>query len=280
MREIVRHKLLEFLEEDLGRGDVTSEAIIPVDAVAIADLTARQEGIVAGLTEAGWLAELAGITAFPGLEDGDGLEPGDRALRLEGAARPLLGVERTLVNLVGHMSGVATLTRRAVDAVAGTGVRIAATRKTLPGLRWFQKRAVRLGGADPHRYDLSDAVLIKDNHLELAPDLTEAVQRARNAGSFTHRIEIEVEDPAEALEAARAGADILLLDNMDPATVAAAVDGLRAEGLRERVLLEASGGIGIDDLAAYAEVGVDVISMGALTSSATSLDFSMELRSD
>lgn len=279
MREIVRHRLLDFLEEDLGRGDVTSEALVPADARATAALVTRESGILAGVTEGVWLAELVGLAATPERDDGDRLTPGDRLMVLEGPARSLLGVERTLVNMVGHMSGVATLTRQAVDAVAGTGARIAATRKTLPGLRRFQKRAVRVGGGDPHRDDLADAVLIKDNHLELVSTPTEAVERARGAASFTHRVEIEVEDADEALEAARAGADILLLDNMSPAAVTATVERLQAEGLRERVLLEASGGIGLADLPRYARTGVDVISMGTLTSSAPGLDLSMELDS-
>lgn len=261
----------------MGRCDVTSEAIIPADVRAMASLLAREAGILAGADEAVWLAELGGVAATAEIDDGERLEPGDRPLRLEGGARELLAVERTLVNLVAHMSGVATMTRRAVDAVAGTGARIAATRKTLPGLRWLQKRAVRLGGGDPHRHDLGDAVLIKDNHSRIVPDLAEAVDRARHAASFTHRIEVEVEDPTRAVDAARAGADILLLDNMSPADVTGAVERLRDAGLRERVLLEASGGIDLDDLVEYARTGVDVISMGALTSSAPALDFSMEL---
>lgn len=277
MQAIVRRRLLDFLEEDLGRGDVTSEAVVPAHTRAVARLMAREAGILAGGTEAVWLAELGGLSATLEIEDGEPVEDGDRPLRLEGAVRGLLAVERTLVNLVAHMSGVATMTRRAVEAVAGTGARIAATRKTLPGLRWFQKKAVRLGGGDPHRHDLSDAVMIKDNHLRIAPGLSEAVDRAREAVSFTHRIEVEVEDATRAVEAARAGADILLLDNMGPEGVAGAVEKLRGAGLREHVLLEASGGIGLDDLPAYARTGVDVISMGTLTSSAPALDFSMEL---
>lgn len=277
MDALTRRQLEAFLEEDLGRGDVTSEAVIPAAAQAAGVVRSHAEGTVAGLAEARLLAELTGVTCEALVADGATVGPGDEVLRLAGHARAVLGVERTLLNLLGHMSGVATATRRMVETVAGTGTRVAATRKTLPGLRGLEKRAVVLGGGDPHRGDLSAAVLIKDNHLALIGDPGEAVRRARGAAGFTCTIEIEVETTDAAVAAARAGADILMLDNMQPAQVRATIAALVDAGLRDGVQIEASGGIRPETARAYAEAGADVISCGALTASATAFDFSLTL---
>jgi len=275
-------ELERLLAEDLGRGDITSEALIPADSRATGRVTTASTAVLAGLEEAVALATLVELDARAAATDGDRLDPGSEVLELNGRARAILGVERTLLNLLSHMSGVATLTRAAVDAVcsAHTGARapqapaIAATRKTLPGLRRLQKKAVVLGGGSPHRFDLSAAVLVKDNHLAVVPDLARVMRRLR-AELGDQPLEIEVESLEDALRAAQLGADALLLDNLDPDAVGDTVDALTHAGLRDALSLEASGGITVASVAAYADTGVDVISMGILTSSAPHIDFSL-----
>ncbi|HEX4919869.1 MAG TPA: carboxylating nicotinate-nucleotide diphosphorylase, partial [Candidatus Bathyarchaeia archaeon] len=202
-------------------------------------------------------------------------------LTIRGPARGLLSIERTLLNLVSHMSGVATATADLVSIASkasGNRVRVACTRKTLPGLRYFEKRAVELGGGDTHRLRLDDAVLIKDNHLEFSDSIAYAVQTAKATVSFTKKIEVEVTSPDQAIEAAQAGADIILLDNMQPRDVVKSLASLKAEGLRDRVLVEASGGMTRENIASYAKTGVDVVSVGAITHSAKAIDMSMEIK--
>ncbi len=280
-----RDQLAAFLEEDLGRGDITSESLVAADTEATGLVHSREPAVIAGIEEAVVLAETMQLEALIQARDGDNIEAGAVVLELRGKARAILGLERTLLNIVGHMSGVATLTRRAVDAVtsAHSGAlsarppRIAATRKTLPGLRRLQKKAVVIGGGLPHRHDLSAAVLVKDNHLSLNPDLVDVVRRTReHVGDVP--IEIEVESLDDALVATRSGADTLLLDNLEPAEIAAIVDALGVAGLRKAVSLEASGGITLDTIPGYADTGVDVISMGMLTTSAPHIDYSLHFK--
>lgn len=277
MKELIRQRLLEFLEEDLGRGDITSQAVIPRGTRAAAHVIARHPGVVAGVEESLILCEIAGLVGEPLKLDGEDVAAEEPVLWLDGSASDILGVERTLLNLLGHMSGIATQARSAVEFVQGTRARVAATRKTLPGLRWFEKRAVQLGGADPHRFELADSVLIKDNHLVIVTDVAEAVSRAKSGASFTQKIEVEVESLEDAMVAAGAGADALLLDNMSTDEIRTVVAALEEAGLRNQVTLEASGGISIAELRQYAETGVDVISMGGLTTSAPFFDFSLEI---
>jgi len=277
VKELIRQRLLEFLEEDLGRGDVTSQAVIPRGTRAAAHVIARQPGVVAGVEESLILCEIAGLVGEPLKLDGEDVAADEAVLWLDGAASDILGVERTLLNLLGHMSGIATQARGAVESVQGTRARVAATRKTLPGLRWFEKRAVQLGGADPHRFELADSVLIKDNHLVIVTDVAEAVRRGKSGASFTQKVEVEVESLDDAMVAAGAGADALLLDNMSADEIRGVVVALEEAGLRNQVTLEASGGISIAELREYAETGVDVISLGKLTMSAPFFDFSLEI---
>jgi len=277
VKELIRQRLLEFLEEDLGRGDVTSQAVIPRGTRAAAHVIARQPGVVAGVEESLILCEIAGLVGEPLKLDGEDVAADEAVLWLDGAASDILGVERTLLNLLGHMSGIATQARGAVESVQGTRARVAATRKTLPGLRWFEKRAVQLGGADPHRFELADSVLIKDNHLVIVTDIAEAVRRGKSGASFTQKVEVEVESLDDAMVAAGAGADALLLDNMSADEIRGVVAALEEAGLRNQVTLEASGGISIAELREYAETGVDVISLGKLTMSAPFFDFSLEI---
>ncbi|WOX55590.1 MULTISPECIES: carboxylating nicotinate-nucleotide diphosphorylase [unclassified Methanoculleus] len=269
-------ELLRFVREDAPWGDVTSEAVVP-DVVCRAVIRAKNSGIVAGLAEALVLFEHYGVTVRVRIPDGRAVAPGATLLELDGSARAILLVERTALNIIGRMSGIATRTREAVDAVRTVSpcVRVAATRKTAPGLRMLDKKAVVLGGGDPHRYSLSDMILIKDNHLALVP-LPEAVRRAKQQ-SLYRTVEVEAETVEDAVTAAEAGADIVLLDNMTPDTVRETVRALTGRGLRERVTLEVSGGVAVDDLAGYAATGIDIISMGALTHTVRNFDVSLDI---
>ena len=268
--------LLGFVREDAPWGDVTSEAVVP-DVACRAVVRAKGRGVVAGLLEARTLFEHFGVTVRERSADGRAVVPGTVLLELDGPARTILLVERTALNIIGRMSGIATRTREAVEAVRAVSpdVRVAATRKTAPGLRMLDKKAVILGGGDPHRYSLSDMVLIKDNHLALVP-LPEAIRRAKKE-SLYRVVEVEVETVEDAITAAGAGADIILLDNMTPDAVRETVRALAGRGLRDRLTLEVSGGIGDDDLAGYAAAGVDIISMGALTHTVRNFDVSLDI---
>ncbi|HQL58621.1 MAG TPA: carboxylating nicotinate-nucleotide diphosphorylase [Methanoculleus sp.] len=268
--------LLRFIREDAPWGDVTSETVVP-DVTCRAVVRAKSQGVVAGLSEARRLFEHFGVTVRERSADGRAVAPGTVLLDLDGPARAILLVERTALNIIGRMSGIATRTREAVEAVRAVSpdVRVAATRKTAPGLRVLDKKAVILGGGDPHRYTLSDMVLIKDNHLALTP-LAEAIRRAKEE-SLYRVVEVEVETVEDAVTAAGAGADIVLLDNMTPDTVREAVRALAGRGLRDRLTLEVSGGVGEDTLAGYAATGVDIISMGALTHTVRNFDVSLDI---
>jgi nicotinate-nucleotide pyrophosphorylase (carboxylating) len=278
----VKDAVRSFLAEDIGYGDITSEALINFKGRAEGRIVCKQSAIAAGIDEALLLLELVGCKGTAVAHDGEHVKPGVLILSARGPARALLGVERTLLNLLSHMSGVATATADLVsiaNRMSHGTVRIASTRKTLPGLRYFEKRAVELGGGDTHRMRLDDEVLIKDNHLELAGSITECIRKARKSISFTKKVEIEVTKPDQAVEAARAGADIVLLDNMTPKEAGISVRLLISKSLRDRVLVEASGGITRENLASYAKTGVDVISVGAITHSASAIDMSLEIRS-
>ncbi|MDL0123382.1 MULTISPECIES: carboxylating nicotinate-nucleotide diphosphorylase [Halobacterium] len=255
-----------WLREDLGHHDVTND----VPGETTGRLVAKQAGVAAGLDAAVRVFEYLGCEADAPAAAGDRIDAGDTVLRVSGAAQSVLRAERVAVNVAGHASGVATKTRRAVAAAreASDDVAIAGTRKTTPGLRGVEKRAVVAGGGDTHRLDLSHMVMVKDNHVaELG--LEGAIERFRGAKSFATKLDVEVETPEDAPRAADAGADIVLLDNMTPAETERAVDLLDGAALAE-----ASGGITVDDVPAYAATGVDVISMGALTHSAPTLDLS------
>jgi nicotinate-nucleotide pyrophosphorylase (carboxylating) len=258
-----------WLREDLGHHDVTNN----VPGETTGRLVATESGVAAGLDAASAVFEYLDCEVDPQVDAGDRLDAGDIVLEVRGPARDVLRGERVAVNIAGHASGIATQTRRAVDAAREVDpeVQVAATRKTTPGLRGVEKRAVVAGGGDTHRLDLSHMVMVKDNHVA-EMGLENAIAHFRERASFATKVEVEVEAPDDAPRAAAAGADIVLLDNMDPTTTAEAVDLLEAEA--PDVLAEASGGIGIEDVPDYAATGVDVISMGSLTHSAPSLDLS------
>jgi nicotinate-nucleotide pyrophosphorylase (carboxylating) len=272
--ELARAALLE----DVGRGDVTSRVTVAGETRARARFVAREELVVSGLEaaravffEAG--GEEVGFAALA--SEGERLAAGSVLAEVEGVARPILAAERVALNLLMRLSGIATLTSRYVEAVAGTGARIADTRKTTPGLRLLEKAAVRAGGGTNHRAGLDDGVLIKDNHLALAGGVTEAVRRARAGAPHLLKVEVEVESLEALEEALRAGADAVLLDNMTPEEVREAVGLARRE--RPGILVEVSGGINLRTVRSYAEVGPDLVSVGALTHSAPAADISLEV---
>jgi nicotinate-nucleotide pyrophosphorylase (carboxylating) len=263
------------LEEDLGRaGDQTTDAVVPADHMATARMMARSGGTIAGLQVAAGVFAMVdpAVTVTPKVADGETVEPGAVLAVVSGPARGILTAERVALNLLGRLSGIATLTRRVVDAVAGSDATVACTRKTTPGLRALEKYAVRCGGGRNHRFGLDDAVLIKDNHLAVAGGVGEAVRRARESVGHLVRIEVEVDTLAQLDEALAAGVDVVLLDNMD-------LDDLRAAvaAAGGRATLEASGGITPENAAAVAATGVDVLSLGWLTHSAASLDVALDV---
>jgi nicotinate-nucleotide pyrophosphorylase (carboxylating) len=270
IQPIVRHAL----EEDLGRaGDITSELTIPADQTAIARFVTRKSGAIAGLT----VAAVALALVDPALKfdveipDGSIVRPGGTLATVSGSARSILTAERVALNFLGHLSGVATATRALAEAVKGTKARIVCTRKTTPGLRVLEKYAVRCGGGFNHRFGLDDAVLIKDNHLTAAGGIKPAIERVRAGLGHMTKIEIEVDTVAQLEEALSLGVDTILLDNMSPEDLRRAV--LTANG---RAVLEASGNITLATVRAVADTGVDYISSGAITHSATNLDIGLD----
>ena len=270
-RELVARALLE----DLGPGDVTAEAVVPEDATGRATITQKAPGVLFGIDVAGEVFRQAGaggldqVAAESEWRD----EVPAEVARAAGPARALLAAERTALNLLCHLSGVATLTARFVRAVEGTGAKILDTRKTTPGLRALEKAAVAAGGGTNHRMGLYDAILIKENHAALAGGVGEAVRRAREAQPSLP-VEVECRNLEEVREGAGAGADRLLLDNMSPAELREAVAAARGSSAPE---LEASGGVTLETVAEIAATGVDFISVGALTHSAPALDLSLTL---
>jgi nicotinate-nucleotide pyrophosphorylase (carboxylating) len=262
-----------WLREDVGHHDVTND--VPGDTTG--RLVAKDAGVAAGLDAAAAVFAYLGVDVVDRFADGERVDAGDVVLRTEGAARETLRAERVAVNVAGHASGVATRTRRAVDAAreGSDDVAVAATRKTTPGLRGVEKRAVAVAGGDTHRLDLSHMVMVKDNHVA-EMGLEGAVAHFRERASFATKVEVEAETRDEAVRAVDAGADVVLLDNMPPKTTAAVAGAVRdaARDAGREVLVEASGGITLEDVPAYADTGVDVVSMGSLTHSAPSLDYS------
>jgi nicotinate-nucleotide pyrophosphorylase (carboxylating) len=277
-RRIVEEKLRAFLEEDIGLGDVTAAAVIPKNLTVDAEVIAKEEGVVAGIEEAIILAEYFGLKTVAKVVDGQTIEEKTVLMQISGNARTILTIERTLLNLLSRMSGITTETRVLTEKLekAEVKTRIAATRKSAPGLLYFDKKAVAIGGGDPHRLHLDDMLLIKDNHLAIVGGIHEAVKKAKANASFSKKIEVEVTSVEDALEAAKAGADIVMLDNFSPKQAKEAAAKMRKAGFKQ-VLLEVSGGITPENLLDYAAAEVDIISMGALTHSAKSLDISLEI---
>jgi nicotinate-nucleotide pyrophosphorylase (carboxylating) len=268
-----------FLAEDIGRGDVTTQSTVRPSLRGRGRFLAKQPLVVAGLE----VAEAIFSNLEPGMEleafvyDGERAEAGQEFARMEGLAQVLLMGERVALNLLQRMSGIATMTRRYVEAIEGTRAQVVDTRKTAPGLRLLEKYAVSIGGGRNHRFGLDDGCLIKDNHIALAGGIREAITRAQ--GSITHmlRIEVEVGSIDDLKEALDCGVDAILLDNMTPEQLAAAVAFVRGEPGGEGILLEASGRVTLETVRAYAETGVDLVSVGALTHSAPAADISFKI---
>lgn len=274
--ELVYEELVRTaLREDLGRaGDLTTDAVVARDAVADGRIVARRAGRVAGSDVAAAVFRILDprLSVEVVTSDGGDVAGGGEILRVRGSARPIVTAERTALNLLGRLCGVATLTRAFVAAVEGTGARIVCTRKTTPGLRALEKHAVRCGGGVNHRFGLDDGVLIKDNHVALAGGVRSAVERARERAGHMVRVELEVDTLGQLEEALALGVDAVLLDNMDEPTLRRAVAMVGG-----RCLTEASGGITLESARSVASTGVDLLSVGALTHSAPALDVSLEV---
>lgn len=264
-----------FLEEDVGYEDY--EEIVPYTDCK-AEIVVKEDGVLAGLAEVEQICDYFSIRYSSAFMDGARIKSDDLILAVEGPGAKILKAERLVLNILGRMSGIATLTNLFVTKAKAVNehVRVAGTRKTTPGFRKYEKKAIAIGGGDPHRFGLYEAVIIKDNHIQLM-GLENAVKRANEVISFTRKIEVEVESMEEALQAAELHVDIIMLDNMTPAEVNTCVRLLTERGLRDGLIVEASGGINEDNIADFASSGVDVISVGRITHSAKSLGFSLNV---
>jgi nicotinate-nucleotide pyrophosphorylase (carboxylating) len=269
----------EFLAEDIGRGDITTQATVAREVRAMGRFLAKENLVICGLE----VAEGVFVHLDPEIpemetnyQDGDEVEEGTVFATLKGFADVLLTGERVALNLIQRMSGIATLTRQYVRAIEGTDAAIVDTRKTTPGLRMLEKYAVTIGGGRNLRMGLDDGVLIKDNHISLAGGVTEAVTAAKKNAGYLHKIEVEITNWAQLREAIQAGADVVMLDNQSPEEAAKLVEMSR--NLNPNVLIEASGGMDLDRVRAYAEAGVDFISVGRLTHSARAVDISFKIQ--
>lgn len=273
-----KEEIRQMMDEDIGFGDVTSESLIPEKAETKAEILADQAGCVAGIPEVQFIFEEVNSEAEPKVSDAEKIEPGDVIFEIEGPARGILAAERVALNLLSRMSGIATATQEMIEKAekANPDVKIAATRKTVPLLRKFDKKAVVVAGGEPHRYHLGDFVLIKDNHLKFVDSVSKAVKQAKEAG-LSDKIEIEVATKEQALSAAKAGADIVMLDNFEVKDAKKAVKALEKEGLRDQVILESSGGIVPSNVEDYAAVGVDMISSSYMTLRAPALDMKLDI---
>ncbi|MCX6546003.1 MAG: carboxylating nicotinate-nucleotide diphosphorylase [Acidobacteria bacterium] len=278
---VVRHEIRRFLAEDVGTGDVTTERVVPSHATGRGWIMARQACVIAGLDLArAVFCELDATLSFkPTVDDGGQVAAGTQVVLLEGRVAPILTGERLALNLLQRLSGIATITRRYVNAIAGTSASVSDTRKTTPGLRVFEKYAVRTGGGRNHRLGLFDAVLIKDNHIAAAGGVEQAIRAARGSAQAVMPIQVEIDTPDQLALALECGVDAVLLDNMTPERVAACVATIRAHPRGRGCWIEASGGITLQNIRAYAEADVDTISVGTLTHSAPSVDLALDVES-
>lgn len=267
------------LAEDEGFGDITSQAVVDEGKIVKAYIISKDEGILAGIDIIRQLFEENDVKVTFWLADGTKISKSDLLMSMEGDARTILLLERTALNLLMRMSGVASAANYYVNLVKDSNVRIAGTRKTSPALGKFDKYALKVGGADTHRFGLDDMVLIKDNHIAACGTPLEALKKAKENTSFSKKIEIEVENLDDAIDCVKNGADIVMLDNMSPSDVKEIIDELNKLNIRQNSLIEVSGGINEENILDYANLGVDIISMGALTHATRSLDFSLKLQS-
>lgn len=269
-------RLEDFIEEDLGYNDISCTLVPNKSQKAV--IFAKENCVLAGTAIAKEIMDYFGIRYEQRFDDGDFLVAGNTIFDVDGDAVSILRAERLTLNFLGHLSGIATLTRKCVDLVSKySNTKIAATRKTTPGLRKYEKLAVIAGGGDPHRFNLSDSIMIKDNHRNMM-GLENAILEAQKRASFTQKIDVEVESVSDALIAAKMNVDIIMLDNMNPEEIVDTISTLQAEGLRERVIIEISGGISPGNLKDFAETGADIISMGSLIHKSHWIDISLEVK--
>jgi nicotinate-nucleotide pyrophosphorylase (carboxylating) len=275
--KILEEKLRKMLAEDIGQGDITTELIVPTGSIAEAEVIAKESGVAAGIEEGKILLEGLRLKVQTLISDGEEIKDKQVLMRISGDAKTILSTERTLINVLSRMSGIATATRKLTEKIAKAGLktRVACTRKTAPGLLYFDKKAVLIGGGDTHRLHLDDMILIKDNHIKVAGSVAKAVKKVREKGSFSKKIEVEVTRIEDVLAAAKNGVDIIMMDNFSPKQIEKAIKSLKKAGFFGKVLLEASGGITAENIIAFASTGVDIVSLGEITDSTKALDISL-----
>jgi len=278
-----RKVLLNFLREDIGRGDITSNSVLKPNLLASSTILCKdsEQAVVAGLREVGIIFDLCKCSCTALVDEGSMVSHGNEVMRIKGRARDILKAERTALNLLMRMSGIATETKKFVEVVKkiSKDIEIAGTRKTAPGLRSFDKKAIKIGGGRTHRNSLDEMVLIKDNHLVLTGSIRESISSAKKLVGNNIKVECEVTDLQSAIEAINFGADVIMLDNFSPNEVENATRVLKELGLRQKCLLEISGGISLANVSQFAKSNPDIISVGSLTHSAKSVDFSLEVDS-
>ncbi|MGA8916937.1 MAG: carboxylating nicotinate-nucleotide diphosphorylase [Nitrososphaeraceae archaeon] len=278
-----RKALLNFLREDIGRGDITSNSVLKPNLLASSTILCKdsEQAVVAGLREVGIVFDLCKCSCTALVDEGSMVSRGNEVMRIKGRARDILKAERTALNLLMRMSGIATETKKFVEMVKkiSKDIEIAGTRKTAPGLRSFDKKAIKIGGGRTHRNSLDEMVLIKDNHLVLTGSIGESISSAKKLVGNNIKVECEVTDLQSAIEAINFGADIIMLDNFSPQEVENATRVLKELGLRQKCLLEISGGISLANVSQFAKSNPDIISVGSLTHSVKSVDFSLEVDS-
>jgi nicotinate-nucleotide pyrophosphorylase (carboxylating) len=278
-----RKALLNFLREDIGRGDITSNSVLKPNLLASSTILCKdsEQAVVAGLREVGIVFDLCKCSCTALVDEGSMVSRGNEVMRIKGRARDILKAERTALNLLMRMSGIATETKKFVEVVKkiSKDIEIAGTRKTAPGLRSFDKKAIKIGGGRTHRNSLDEMVLIKDNHLVLTGSIGESISSAKKLVGNNIKVECEVTDLQSAIEAINFGADVIMLDNFSPHEVENATKVLKELGLRQKCLLEISGGISLANVSQFAKSNPDIISVGSLTHSVKSVDFSLEVDS-
>jgi nicotinate-nucleotide pyrophosphorylase (carboxylating) len=278
-RKVLEGKLVQLLADDIGLGDITSGGIIPANMNLEAEVIAKETGLAAGIEEVTILANILGLKVTNVVSDGENFIKNQKIMRIFGDVRLILSSERTILNLLSRMSGIATATNRLINKLNEVKLKtkLAATRKTVPGMNYFDKKAVLIGGGDTHRMNLTDMILIKNNHITIVGNLQKAIEQAKNRASFTKKIEVEVTEINDVIIAARAGVDIIMLDNFSPKKINEAIKLLKKENYFGKLLLEASGGINFDNFLEYAYTQVDIISLGVLTHSVKSLDMALKI---
>lgn len=276
----LRESLIRFLREDIGQGDLTSEYIVDEDSKSSSSIICKSEvAVVAGLEEVRTIFDICNCKSNALVKDGDIVKNGRKVMKIKGNTRSILKAERTALNLIMRMSGIATDTKKFVDIVrtVSNDIKITGTRKTAPGLRFFDKKSIVLGGGYGHRNSLDEMILIKDNHHAVTSSIRRSILKAKLKAGKNIMIECEVSDKKSSVEAIKSGADIIMLDNFSPQEAQKTISYLKRSGLREKILVEISGGVNISNIKDYATALPDMISVGSLTHSSQSIDFSMEI---